>query len=62
MPKNFNFFLILKFQCKHSHEYSGVLFDVFTDCTMCPNAFHQGKQGPNKHNNWTISQKEETFP
>ena len=34
MPKNFNFFLIFKFQCKHSHEYSDVLFHVFADHLM----------------------------
>ena len=32
--KNFNFFLIFKFQCKHSHEYSDVLFHVFANCLM----------------------------
>ena len=31
-PKNFNFFY--KFQCKHSHDYSDVLFHVFTDHLM----------------------------
>ena len=34
MTKNFNFFLIFKFQSKHSHEYSDVLFHVFADCLM----------------------------
>ena len=34
MTKNFNFFLIFKFQCKHSHEYSDVLFHVFADRLM----------------------------
>ena len=33
-PKNFNFFFIFKFQCKHSHNYNDVLFHVFTDCLM----------------------------
>ena len=32
--KNFNFFLIFKFQCKHSHAYSDVLFHVFTNHLM----------------------------
>ena len=34
MPKNFNFFLIFKFQCKHSHNYNSVLFHVFADHLM----------------------------
>ena len=32
--KNFNFLLIFTFQCKHSHEYSDVLFYVFADHLM----------------------------
>ena len=28
------FFLIFKFQCKHSHNYNDVLFHVFADCLM----------------------------
>ena len=32
--KNLNFFLIFRFQCKHSHEYSDVLFHVFADRLM----------------------------
>ena len=34
MTKNFNFFFIFKFQCKHSHEYSDFLFHVFADRLM----------------------------
>ena len=34
MPKNFFLFLIFKFQCKHSHKYSGVLFYVFANHLM----------------------------
>ena len=33
-PKSFNFILIFKFQCKHSHDYNNVLFHVFADCLM----------------------------
>ena len=34
-PKNFNFFFsIFKFQCKHSHDYSDVLFHGFADHLM----------------------------
>ena len=32
--QNFNFFLIFKFQCKHSHNYNDVLFHVFADCQI----------------------------
>ena len=34
VTKDFNFFLIFKFQCKHSHKYSDVLFHVFANCLM----------------------------
>ena len=32
--KNVFLFLSFKFQCKHSHEYSDVLFHVFANCLM----------------------------
>ena len=34
MTKNFIFYSIFKFQCKHSHKYSDVLFHVFVDYLM----------------------------